>query len=31
MMSVIKHFTASGLVSDSQGRFLLHRHPKLGI
>ena len=31
MPSVIKHFTASGLVSDSRGRFLLHFHPKLGI
>ncbi len=31
MTSAIKHFTASGLVSDSRGRFLLHRHPKLGI
>lgn len=31
MTSVIKHFTASGLVSDSHGRFLLHHHPKLGI
>ena len=31
MTSVIKHFTASGLVSDSKGRFLLHRHPTLGL
>ncbi|OBU11242.1 NUDIX hydrolase [Morganella psychrotolerans] len=29
--SVIKHFTASGLISDNRGHFLLHLHPKLGI
>ena len=31
MEKVQKHFTATGIITDGKGHFLLHKHKKLGI
>ncbi len=31
MSEEIKHFTATGMIRNEKGEFLLHKHPKLGI
>ncbi len=31
MEQVQKHFTATGIITDGKGHFLLHKHKKLGI